>query len=83
MTAEKGKLMKKTAAVVAGVIMALGAAAPAFADAEAEGIAIGSPGFLSGNVVQFPIDAPFNACGNTSNVNSLLSPSIGNLCVNH
>lgn len=82
MTAEKGKLMKKTAAVVAGVIMALGAAAPAFADAEAEGIAIGSPGFLSGNVIQIPIDAPSNVCGNSTDVTSLLSPAIGNRCSN-
>ncbi|WP_313905472.1 chaplin [Streptomyces sp. SLBN-31] len=83
MTAEKGKLMKKTAAVVAGVIMALGMAAPAFADAEAEGLAIGSPGFLSGNVIQFPIDAPLNECGNSTDVTSLLSPVIGNRCINH
>ncbi|MFF7639297.1 chaplin family protein [Streptomyces canus] len=82
MTAEKGKLMKKTAVVVAGVIMALGTAAPAFADAEAEGVAIGSPGFLSGNVIQFPIDAPLNECGNATNVTALLSPVIGNRCSN-
>ncbi|MET9909151.1 chaplin [Streptomyces sp. NPDC006476] len=82
MTAEKGKLMKKTAAVVAGVIMALGMAAPAFADAEAEGAAIGSPGVLSGNVVQIPIHVPVNVCGNTVNVIGLLNPAIGNSCSN-
>ncbi|WP_181412238.1 chaplin [Streptomyces griseorubiginosus] len=82
MTAEKGNLMKKTAAVVAGAIMALGMAAPAFADAGAQGAAIGSPGVLSGNVVQIPVHVPINVCGNTVNVIGLLNPAIGNTCVN-
>lgn len=82
MTAEKGKLMKKTAAVVAGAIMALGMAAPAFADAGAQGAAIGSPGVLSGNVVQVPVHVPINVCGNTVNVIALLNPAFGNECVN-
>ncbi|MFJ9708547.1 chaplin [Streptomyces sp. NPDC101234] len=50
--------------------------------AEAHGAAIGSPGVLSGNVVQIPIDIPINVCGNSIGVISLLSPSIGNHCVN-
>ena len=74
--------MKKTAAVVAGVIMALGMAAPAFADAGAQGAAIGSPGVLSGNVVQIPVHVPINVCGNTVNVIGLLNPAIGNTCAN-
>ncbi|MFF1292199.1 MULTISPECIES: chaplin [unclassified Streptomyces] len=82
MTAEKGKLMKKTAAVVAGAIMALGMAAPAFADAGAEAAAVHSPGVLSGNVVQVPIHIPVNVCGNTVNVIGLLNPAIGNVCIN-
>jgi hypothetical protein len=82
MTAEKGNLMKKTAAVAAGVIMALGVAAPAFADAGAQGAAIGSPGVLSGNVVQVPIHVPINVCGNTVDVIGALNPAFGNECVN-
>ncbi|MEU0406807.1 chaplin [Streptomyces griseorubiginosus] len=82
MTAEKGNLMKKTAAVVAGAIMALGMAAPAFADAGAQGTAIGSPGLLSGNVVQVPVHVPINVCGNTVNVIALLNPAFGNSCTN-
>ncbi|MFJ9004376.1 chaplin [Streptomyces canus] len=82
MTAEKGKFMKKTAAVVAGVIMALGAATPAFADAEAQGVAAGSGGFLSGNVIQVPIHAAINVCGNSVNVVGVLNPAFGNVCVN-
>ncbi|MFF7138094.1 MULTISPECIES: chaplin ChpD [unclassified Streptomyces] len=74
--------MKKTAAVVAGAIMALGMAAPAFADAGAQGAAIGSPGVLSGNVVQVPVHIPVNVCGNTVNVIALLNPAFGNECVN-
>ncbi|WP_406126630.1 chaplin [Streptomyces canus] len=81
MTAEKGKFMKKTAAVVAGAIMALGAATPAFADAEAQGVAVGSGGFLSGNVIQVPVHASFNVCGNTVNVGAILNPAFGNVCV--
>ena len=80
MTAEKGKLMKKTAAVVAGAIMALGMAAPAFADAGAEAAAVHSPGVLSGNVVQLPLDLPTNLCGNSLGIVSLLNPAFGTAC---
>ncbi|MEU5279565.1 chaplin [Streptomyces asoensis] len=74
--------MKKSAAVVAGLILALGGAAPAFADAGANGAAIGSPGVLSGNVVQIPIHIPVNVCGNSINVLAALNPTGGNVCVN-
>lgn len=74
--------MKKTAAVVAGAIMALGLAGPAFADAGAQGAAIGSPGVLSGNVVQVPVHVPVNVCGNSVNVIALLNPAFGNECAN-
>ncbi|MFJ2603671.1 chaplin ChpD [Streptomyces sp. NPDC091279] len=74
--------MKKTAAVIAGAIMALGMAAPAFADAGAEGVAVGSPGVISGNVIQIPVHVPINLCGNSINVIGLLNPAFGNVCVN-
>ncbi|WP_030816675.1 chaplin ChpD [Streptomyces sp. NRRL F-2799] len=74
--------MKKSAAVVAGAILALGGAAPAFADAGAEGAAVGSPGVLSGNVIQLPIHVPVNVCGNSIDVIGLLNPAFGNACVN-
>ncbi|MFB8772886.1 chaplin [Streptomyces broussonetiae] len=74
--------MKKCAAVVAGAIMALGTAAPAFADAGAQGAAVGSPGFLSGNVVQVPVHIPVNVCGNSLNLVAALNPAFGNVCVN-
>ncbi|MET9936140.1 MULTISPECIES: chaplin [unclassified Streptomyces] len=73
---------KKAAAVVAGIVLAMGVASPAFADADAEGAAVGSPGVLSGNVIQVPIHIPVNVCGNSVNVLALLNPAFGNVCVN-
>ncbi|MET8412462.1 chaplin [Streptomyces sp. NPDC005195] len=63
--------------------MALGMAAPAFADSGAEGAAIGSPGVLSGNVIQVPVHIPVNVCGNSIDVIGLLNPAFGNACANH
>ncbi|MEE1797152.1 chaplin [Streptomyces sp. NPDC101062] len=73
---------KKAATVVAGLLLAVGAAAPAMADAGAEGIAVGSPGVLSGNVVQIPVHVPVNVCGNSIDVIGILNPAFGNVCVN-
>ncbi|WP_406137868.1 chaplin [Streptomyces sp. NBC_01089] len=73
---------KKAAVLAAGVMMALGAAAPAMADSGAEGAAIGSPGVLSGNVIQVPIHIPVNLCGNSVDIIALLNPALGNTCVN-
>ncbi|MER7761459.1 chaplin [Streptomyces sp. NPDC097619] len=64
----------------AGVLGAAGAAA---ADAHAEGVAVGSPGVLSGNVIQIPVHVPINICGNSVNLGGLLNPAAGNVCVNH
>ncbi|WP_225849764.1 chaplin [Streptomyces sp. HPF1205] len=72
----------KVAAVAAGTMIAMGAAAPAFADAGAAGAAVHSPGVLSGNLVQIPIHLPVNLCGNTVDVIALLNPAFGQTCVN-
>lgn len=72
----------KAAAAVAGLLIAVGAAAPAMADAGAGGAAFGSPGVLSGNVVQVPIHVPVNVCGNSIDVIGLLNPAFGNGCAN-
>ena len=72
----------KIAAVAAGTLMAMGAAAPAFADSGAEGAAVASPGVISGNTIQVPIHIPVNVCGNTIDVIGLLNPAFGNACVN-
>ncbi|MDT0611868.1 chaplin [Streptomyces lancefieldiae] len=50
--------------------------------ATANGSAAGSPGLLSGNTVQLPVDVPVNACGNTVNVAGVLNPAVGNRCAN-
>ncbi|CAL9300936.1 MULTISPECIES: chaplin [unclassified Streptomyces] len=73
---------KKAVVAVAGMFLAVGAAAPALADAGASGAAVGSPGVLSGNVVQVPIHIPINICGNTVNIIGLLNPAFGNVCIN-
>lgn len=80
----KGTKVKytKVAAIAAGTLMAMGAAAPAFADSGAEGGAALSPGVLSGNSIQIPVHVPINACGNTVDVIGLLNPAFGNNCAN-
>ncbi|WP_406448534.1 chaplin [Streptomyces sp. NBC_00876] len=50
--------------------------------ATAQGYAQGSPGLLSGNQVQAPIDIPVNACGNSVTIGGLLNPALGNSCEN-
>ncbi|GGV84880.1 chaplin [Streptomyces massasporeus] len=41
------------------------------------GVATNSPGVLSGNVVQIPIDINANVCGNSINVIGLFNPAFG------
>ncbi|MEU7299148.1 chaplin [Streptomyces sp. NPDC007189] len=72
--------MKKSAAVVAGAVLALGGAAPAFAGTSAEGAAANSAGVASGNAVQIPVHVPINVCGNTVDIIALLNPAFGNTC---
>ncbi|MEU8675850.1 chaplin ChpH [Streptomyces sp. NPDC048560] len=76
-------MIKKVAAIAAatgGLVLA--GAGMATADSGAQGAAIGSPGVLSGNVVQVPVHVPVNVCGNTVSVIGLLNPAFGNTCVN-
>ncbi|MFF9405735.1 chaplin [Streptomyces anandii] len=55
---------------------------PALADSNADGIAKGSPGLLSGNSVQAPVEVPVNVCGNTVDGAAALNPAFGNKCAN-
>ncbi|WP_431032546.1 chaplin ChpH [Streptomyces sp. P6-2-1] len=76
-------MIKKIVATVAatgGLVLA--GAGLASADSGAQGAAVGSPGVLSGNVVQVPVHVPVNLCGNTISVIGLLNPAFGNTCVN-
>jgi hypothetical protein len=73
----------KVAAVTAaaGAVLA-GGAGMAAADAGAQAAAVGSPGVLSGNLIQVPVHIPVNVCGNSINVVGLLNPAFGNQCEN-
>ncbi|MBL1086329.1 chaplin [Streptomyces actinomycinicus] len=80
------KNLKKAAAVtmVAGGLVAAGAGmASAHGGAQAAGEAHGSPGVVSGNLVQAPVHIPVNAVGNSVNVIGALNPAFGNLGINH
>ncbi|WP_016905283.1 chaplin [Streptomyces xiaopingdaonensis] len=68
--------------VAAGGVLAMSGAGTALADSGAQGGAEGSPGVLSGNSVQVPIDVPVNLCGNSVSVIGLLNPTFGNTCHN-
>ncbi|MFD4654632.1 chaplin [Kitasatospora sp. NPDC058444] len=62
--------------------LVLGAAGGAVASSSAEGVAAGSPGVLSGNLIQVPVHIPINLCGNTIDIIALLNPAFGNECAN-
>ncbi|MFF4155318.1 chaplin [Streptomyces sp. NPDC001678] len=82
---------KKAALALAAAGVALGASVvPAaatdddgFGGALASGVAKGSPGVISGNVIQIPLDVPINLCGNTIDIIGLLNPTFGNTCINN
>ncbi|MFI8093829.1 chaplin [Streptomyces sp. NPDC086080] len=59
-----------------------GAAHSESGGAHAVGGAKGSPGVLSGNVVQAPVDLSLNACGNSVNFVGLFNDASDNTCVN-
>ncbi|MFJ8020225.1 chaplin [Streptomyces sp. NPDC096311] len=72
-------------AKAAGVALGTGAvvlsgAGLAMADAGAQAGTAGSPGVLSGNLVQVPVHVPVNVCGDTVDVIGLLNPAFGNAC---
>jgi hypothetical protein len=52
------------------------------ADSDAQGGASHSPGVLSGNSVEAPVDVPLNACGNSVNVVGAGNAALGNTCAN-
>ncbi len=75
--AKKGLI---TAVAAGGVLAVTGGYA--YADAGAAGTAVGSPGVLSGNNVQVPVDVPLNACGDTVDLIGALNPAFGSHCTN-
>ncbi|MEU6406565.1 chaplin [Streptomyces sp. NPDC046985] len=75
------RIRMTAAAVLAGTAL-LTCAGTAAADAGASGVATGSPGVLSGNVVQIPIDLGLNLCGDSVGVLGALNPAAENACAN-
>ncbi|WUD78370.1 chaplin [Streptomyces sp. NBC_00510] len=74
---------KKAALVIAAAgAVAAGSTGTALANSNAGAAAVGSPGVLSGNAIQIPINIPINICGNTINAAALLNPAFGNVCLN-
>ena len=71
-------------ATVAALLLGGAAAASAHdvRGASAQGAAVGSPGVLSGNLIQVPVHVPVNVCGNSIGVVSILNPAFGNACAN-
>jgi hypothetical protein len=68
-----------TAAVA--LTLTVAGTATAAADSGPEGAAVGSPGVLSGNVIQIPLHVPINLCGNSIDIIALLNSASGNTCV--
>ncbi|MEU9158310.1 chaplin [Streptomyces sp. NPDC048417] len=66
------------AAAAAGMLSLY--ASPALADTDATGTAGGSPGVVSGNNVQAPVNVPVNVCGNSIDVAAALNSAFGNSC---
>ncbi|MEU6864526.1 chaplin [Streptomyces sp. NPDC046876] len=76
------KIRTMAAAATLALCATLGGVGSAVADSTATGTAIGSPGVLSGNVVQIPIHIPINVCGNSINIIGALNPAGGTVCIN-
>ncbi|MFI7318176.1 chaplin [Streptomyces venezuelae] len=77
------RIAKAAAVTLSTGAVLIGGAGMATADAGAQGAAIGSPGVLSGNLLQAPVNVPVNVCGNTVDVIGLLNPTFGNKCANN
>ncbi|WP_326691781.1 MULTISPECIES: chaplin family protein [unclassified Streptomyces] len=67
--------------VAAGGVLAM-SGGTAFADSNAQGSSGNSPGVLSGNTFQAPVDVTVNICGNTASAVGLLNPASGASCGN-
>ncbi|NGO07257.1 chaplin [Streptomyces sp. HC44] len=68
------------AAAATGILSLYGS--PALADTDATAVAEDSPGLVSGNTLQVPIEVPVNLCGNTVTLIAAIDHAIGNSCAN-
>jgi hypothetical protein len=73
---------KKVAALFAatGGLVLAGAGAAGAATAPSVGSTDHDPGVVTGNVVEVPVNAPINVCGNTVSGIGLLDWAFGNHC---
>ncbi|UFQ19669.1 MULTISPECIES: chaplin [Streptomyces] len=69
-------------AVLIAASAVVGGAGQALADdgPSATGHVHDSPGIVSGNAVQVPVEADLNVCGNTIDIIGLLNPASDNKC---
>ncbi|MFD0417074.1 chaplin [Streptomyces sp. NPDC127108] len=74
------RVLLASAALAVTTLVGGATSAAADGDAEAHGKVENSPGVLSGNLLQVPVDVPVNLCGNTVNVVGVLNPAPGNEC---
>src|SRR5579883_2900332 len=65
-----------------GLLMTGLGMASAHADTTATGETSHSPGIGSGNLIQLPVNAPINVCGNQIDVIGILDSVTGNSCSN-
>ena len=66
-----------------GLLMTGLGMASAHADTTATGETSHSPGIGSGNLIQLPVNAPINVCGNQIDVIGILDSVTGNSCENN
>ncbi|MCQ4079713.1 chaplin [Streptomyces sp. RB6PN25] len=76
------RIAKAVAFVTTTGAVVIAAAGSAAADTGTWGAAVYSPGVLSGNLFQHPIDMPINICGNSFNTVGLLNRAFGKVCLN-
>ncbi|MQS11549.1 chaplin [Streptomyces kaniharaensis] len=76
----KVKKIAAVAAATSGLVLAAAGVASAHGGADAQGVTAGSPGVVSGNQVQVPVNIPVNVCNNTVSVIGMLNPVFGNHC---
>lgn len=77
-------MIKKVVAVAAaagGLVLA--GAGIAAADQGLQGASGDSPGLVSGNNIQAPVNVPANVCGNTITVIGSMNPSSGSACIGY
>ncbi|MEV7026260.1 chaplin [Kitasatospora sp. NPDC093558] len=70
------------ATALAAMCVLAGAGTAAAGDATANGVAFGSPGVLSGNQIQIPVNVEANVCGNAVGVLAIATAAMGNTCIN-